>query len=89
VKGWIALTETPSEPDASDDLSYDAMREAIERTVPIEADREALIAAMEHLQSVEGAEGFDSAYEHFVARAEGYEAELGPFISWLSKLLGG
>lgn len=69
--------------------SYDAMREAIEKGVPTAADREALIASMEHLRSVEGTEDFDSAYEHFVASAEGHEAVLGPFLAWLSKLFGG
>ena len=84
------MTQTPSQTAAqADALSYDDMRQAIETGVPTEADREVLIAAMEHLKSVEGTEAFDSAYEHLVASAEGHEAVLGPFLAWLSKLFGG
>ena len=84
------MSEDNGEPSGADEtFSYDDMRAAIERGVPTEADREVLIAAMEHLKSVEGTEAFDSAYEHFVASAEGHEAVLGPFLAWLSKLFGG
>lgn len=72
-----------------DPTNYDAMREAIETHVPIEADREALIAAMENLRSVEGTEDFDSAYEHFRISAEGYLDRLAPFLASFGKLFGG
>ncbi|MEO6339559.1 MAG: hypothetical protein ABIO39_05945 [Caulobacteraceae bacterium] len=68
--------------------SYDAMREAIEKNVASDADRELLIASMEHLQAVEGTEAFTSAYEHFVESAENHLPTLGPFITWLEAMLG-
>ncbi len=74
--------------DAAGAFSYDAMRHVIETGVASEADREVLIASMEHLRSVEGTESFTSAYEHFVASAEDHLAVLGPFIASLSRMLG-
>ncbi len=69
-------------------FSYDAMRDVIEKGVASDADREVLIASMEHLRSVEGTELFTSAYEHFVASAENHLAVLGPFLPRLSAMLG-
>ena len=73
---------------AADAFSYDEMRDAIEKNVPIEADRETLIAHVEHLRSVEGTEAFESAYAHFVQSAENHLSVLGPFLAKLSALFG-
>jgi hypothetical protein len=68
--------------------TYDAMREAIETRVPIEADRETLIAAMENLRAAEETEAFESAYEHLRASAEAYLDELGPFLARFTRMFG-
>jgi hypothetical protein len=84
------MNETPSPtPDAEGAFSYDAMREVIETGVTSDADREVLIASMEHLRSVEGTEAFTSAYEHFVESAEDHLPVLGPFLARLSAMFGG
>jgi hypothetical protein len=83
------LTENAAETPAAGGFSYDAMRATIEKNVPSEADREVLIAQMEHLKAVEGTDAFTSAYERFVQSAENHLPVLGPFIVRLSELLGG
>jgi hypothetical protein len=85
----VAMVQPVTENETSDAFSYDAMRQVIETGVTSDADREVLIASMEHLQSVEGTEAFTSAYQHFVDSAEDHLPALGPFISRLAAMLGG
>ena len=83
------MTENSTEPSSgADKFSYDVMRDAIENNVTSEADREVLIASMEHLQAVQGTEAFTSAYEHFVQSAENHLPVLERFLTSLSEMLG-
>ncbi len=72
----------------TDKFSYDALRDAIEKGVPSETDREVLIAHVEHLQSAEGTEAFESAYEHFVKSAQSHLSALGSYLVHLEAMLG-
>lgn len=81
------MTDKPT--DSSDAaFSYAEMRDAIEKGVPSQADREALIAKAEHLEATEGTESWESAYEHFIDSARAHATVLGQFIARLEAMLG-